>query len=1059
MTKSMLVIAALATFAIHAVTASQQAWQLPPLPLQSPLAPPWHLTHSKGVRLYSLCTAETHQQAFPLRPTTAQGPAAGHPSATPQAPSLRWTLSNTNESIQIDALFPSLAHLDLLRAGIIAEPSIGLNEGLYRWIIDESTWTYTADLTAILNQLESTESQEQWLYFQGLDTIADVYIAGELINSTHNAHLWHAFPIPSQLLSEEREERNITLVFHNTNEYAAEQAKRFDPGYPTQIESRDRSRTTDYEYPNRIYVRKQQSDFGWDWGPALIPVGPYKPAYLIVLPTSTRGEKDKVEARPRAEEPKESQVATGSRGVVVLSSGIDIYRKGQINNLAPPDPEANWIVNVTLTLLSAQDVQWPSIRLEIPCLDLYTFDTYLSSQLSAGLDSGVHAVFEIPYGGKHSPSLWWPRGHGEQQLYNLSLRSDELGLHFDRTVGFRTAYFDLSPISSPEIERKAVQPGSNFRLLVNQREIYVMGTNLIPFDTLSPRTSPAYLRWLLESAVQSNVNMIRVWGGGSYATQEFLDVCDRMGIMVWMDAMFAASLYPYNEEVLEEVRGEVGQVMQGVISHPSVVFVVGNNEGELYFLGGYGRRKRDEEWKQGYEAVFNEVILEEVKGKSRGMSYIPCSTTTGYVSLDPYKGRYDQYDRKRELHGTGEHYGYNASLAFDIDSYPRSRFMVEFGMFSLPSIHTLDRIIPLSASSDQETELYSVNSTILRSHLKHWPAGNLTYPFPADQGQTELVSAISTYFPTPSSTIHPPRALFNRYCYSSQLYQSLYVTNQIAMYRRGAARSERNRGLVVWQLNDVWEATTWSSLEYGGRWKMVHYNLAKVQRELAVVAVHDVKKDELEIDLLYTNAAGVGGEVTVTNEWFDFRGKRLREEEVHKVRVPDGEIGYKVVQKIENLSTTICSNKREGCWLRLTLTSSSRPRVNTYWTAPEELTRTLSHLFADEQLGANLTLSRVRSSNKAEHPGWQVKIKNTGAAVAPYVWLEHGPNHVGYFARNRVPENGIILRPGEEGLLTFVRAKTSRVPDGGEERNEEDWFNSLSVSSLFDNFGPLSAKF
>ncbi|SOV05149.1 related to Beta-mannosidase precursor [Ustilago sp. UG-2017a] len=944
MTTSMLVIAALATFAIHAVTASQQPWQLPSLPLQSPLAPPSHLTHSKGVRLYSLCTAETHQQVFPLRPTTAQGPAAGHPSATPQAPSLRWTLSNTNESIQIDALFPSLAHLDLLRAGIIAEPSIGLNEGLYRWIIDESTWTYTADLTPILNQLESTESQEQWLYFQGLDTIADVYIAGELINSTHNAHLWHAFPIPSQLLSEEREERNITLVFHNTNEYAAEQAKRFDPGYPTQIESRDRSRTTDYEYPNRIYVRKQQSDFGWDWGPALIPVGPYKPAYLIALPTSTRGEKDKIEARPRAEEPKESQVATRSRGVVVLSSGIDIYRKGQINNLPPPDPEANWIVNVTLTLLSAQDVQWPSIRLEIPCLDLYTFDTYLSSQLSAGLDSGVHAVFEIPYGGKHSPSLWWPRGHGEQQLYNYSLRSDELGLDFDRTVGFRTA------------------------------EIYVMGTNLIPFDTLSPRTSPAYLRWLLESAVQSNVNMIRVWGGGSYATQEFLDVCDRMGIMVWMDAMFAASLYPYNEEVLEE-------------------------------------------------------------------------------------GRYDQYDRKRELHGTGEHYGYNASLAFDIDSYPRSRFMVEFGMFSLPSIHTLDRIIPLSASSDQETELYSVNSTILRAHLKYWPAGNPTYPFPADQGQTELVSAITTYFPTPSSTIHAPRALLNRYCYSSQLYQSLYVTNQIAMYRHGAARSERNRGLVVWQLNDVWEGTTWSSLEYAGRWKMVHYNLAKVQRELAVVAVHDVKKDDLEIDLLYTNAAGVRGEATVTNEWFDFRGKRLREEEVHKVRVPDGEIGYKVVQKIENLSTTICSNKREGCWLRLTLTSSSRPRVNTYWTAPEELARTLTHLFADEQLGANLTLSRVRSSNKAEHPSWQVKIKNTGAAVAPYVWLEHGPNHVGYFARNRVPENGIILRPGEEGLLTFVRANASRVPDGGEERDEEDWFNSLSVSSLFDNFGPLSAKF
>ncbi|KAJ1020680.1 hypothetical protein NDA16_004072 [Ustilago loliicola] len=297
-------------------------------------------------------------------------------------------MSNTNGSIQIDALFPSLAHLDLLRAGIIQEPSIGLNEGLYRWIIDEPTWTYSADLTPILNQIlaaEPTQTQEYWLYFEGLDTIADIYIAGELINSTKNQHLWHAFPVSSQLVfSQGASNKNITLVLHNPNDYAAEQARRFDPGYPTQVQSPTRSRAADYEYPDRIFIRKQQSDFGWDWGPALVPVGPHKPAWLITLPTPV-DEKDHIEAgQGHAElrdtaETEVGKVNTGSGTVVVLSSDIDIYRKGQSNNLPPPDPDANWIINVTLTLLSSHDIGSPSLRIAIPSLDLYTFDTYLSA--------------------------------------------------------------------------------------------------------------------------------------------------------------------------------------------------------------------------------------------------------------------------------------------------------------------------------------------------------------------------------------------------------------------------------------------------------------------------------------------------------------------------------------------------------------------------------------------------------------------------------------------------------------------------------------------------------
>ena len=958
---------------------------------------------------------------------------------------------------RVPTLFPSLAHLDLLRAGVIQEPAVGLNEGRYRWILDEPTWTYTADLVPILSQVRAREHQSlrYWLHFEGLDTIADVYIGGQLVQQTQNAHLWHVIPVPAHLL--ESETTNITLVFHNTNAYAAEQASQFSPGYPNQVDSPDRSRTSDYEYPNRIFVRKQQSDFGWDWGPALVPVGPHKPAYLIALPhdtTSTLAQGEKAAAAPVA---------------LVIASSIDIYRKGQTNNLAPPHPDANWIVNVTLLLLSSHDVHWPSLRLSLPELGLYTFDTLLSSPIvRAGLNEPVHAVFEVPSSGHYAPSLWWPRGHGEQPLYEIVLRSDELHLEMCKKVGFRTAFFDLSPIS-PELVAEGVQPGSHFRLLVNSKEIYVMGTNLIPFDTLSPRTNPAYLRWLLDSAMQANTNLVRIWGGGSYPSPDFLSLCDELGLMVWVDTMFAASLYPYHDSFLDAVRDEVAQVLPALITHPSVVVVVGNNEGELYFLGGYGRRDEDAEWKRGYERLFDHVVRDQVLQASRGMSYVPCSTTTGYLSLEPYRGRYDHYP-KTELHGTGEHYGYNASAAFDMSTYPRSRFMVEFGMFSLPSIGTLDRVLSLSD--------YSIDSMVLRAHLKHPPAGNLTYPFGADQGQHELVSAVETWFPSPASlarTSLPPRAVLARWSYTSQLYQALYVSAQVGVYRMGAGRRERNRGLVVWQLNDVWPGTSWSSLEYGGTWKMLQYALAAVQAPVAVTGVYDAAREVLDVVVLFSRASGEA--VTVGMEWLDLLGGRLAEQQTVEVYLPfNGEIGSLDIHTFAQPTTTICTGK-EGCYLRLTLTlissaTGERITTSTYWTPMPALKRTLAHVAATHRR-PHLVLSRISADpspapSRGGYARWTVRVSNTGEAVAPYVFVEPAAHHVGFFARCHHTagsecgaENTFWLAPNSSRILTFVRPRLTAVQRSvsaqNDEEEEEEWFTSLSVSSLFDNLPPHPA--
>ncbi|TKY86477.1 hypothetical protein EX895_004626 [Sporisorium graminicola] len=1061
MTGRLLVIAVLiaraAIVAAGAVT-NQQQWQLAFAATSAqPLTEHDSFYSSSQAQIWSLSSLESHRLPFPLHSehaaglnpalntnTSAETAASASFSAHAKPAPLQWSLSNANGSLHVDALFPSLTHLDLLRAGVIQDPHVGLNEGLYWWISNEQAWTYTADLEPILAQLRASSDagkRQYWLHFQGLDTIAQVFVGGELIRETRNYHQWYAFRVPAHLLEREIS-TNITLVFSNTSEYAAQQAADHSPGYPTQLQSADRPRVFDYEFPNRIHVRKQQSDLGWDWGPALVPVGPHKPAYLIVLPDAAQ-DTDSDEDAKEQEVHGEAGDAERKPTVLVMASGIDIYRKGQVNNLPPPDPDANWIVNVTLTLLSATDVNPASLRLSIPALDLYTFDVLLSApSVSAGLNSPIHATFEVPSSGKYGPSLWWPRGYGNQTLYDVVLHSDELGIEVRKRVGFRTAVFDLSTIS-PELVAQGVQPGSHFRLFVNGREVYVMGTNVIPFDTLAVRTNPDTVRWLLDSALHAHVNLIRVWGGGAYPSPEFLRMCDELGVMVWMDAMFAAALYPYNADFLEAASEEVAQVMLDAVSHPSVVVVVGNNEGELFFLGGYGVWERDGEWKTGYEALFDHVVRDRVREASRGLSYITCSTTTGYIQLDPYVGRYSNYP-KGELHGTGEHYDYVAAEGFDIDTYPRSRFMVEFGMFSLPSIDALDYI--LDGSGD-----YSINSSVLRAHLKHPPAGNLTYPFSAAQGQSELLSAVTEWFPTPSTHL-PARAQLHRYAVSSQLYQALYVANQISVYRHGAAQRERNRGLVVWQLNDVWPGTSWSSVEYDGRWKLLHYALVDVQAPVAAVAVWNATDEVLEVAVVWSGArwdgddgAGEKVRVRVRMEWFDFRGKVLVADERDVDVTRGGEAGSVTVQTIHDPEHTRCEGNEQGCYLRLTLPST---HVVTYWTPMSRLASTVERLHASGA-APDLQLLRSRSS-----PG-TVRVRNTGSAVAPYVWLEYGADAgVGYFARCdsagrcRRPFNAFWLRPGEEVHLRLVSA----APAGGAGKHQERW----SVSSLFDNLPPLA---
>ncbi|OZJ03657.1 hypothetical protein BZG36_03550 [Bifiguratus adelaidae] len=245
---------------------------------------------------------------------------------------LSWSLHNTNGSIVVPAKVPSCAHLDLLAAGVITEPTVGLNDGLQRWIPYEPVWTYTANAS----QLSTFASQydEAYLVFNGLDTV------------TNEAS------------------GNLTLDFGSPTLYADEQHN------ITGFNATPLSDT--YEFLHREMIRKTQSDFGWDWGMAAAPVGVYKCAYLVGLSASN----------------------TSAPALYEANTLIDIYRKGQVPNL-PPDQTTDWVVNVSAQVVSAQNFPSPQMVISIPELNL-TSPTMAVEAIKAGQDSTINASFSVP---------------------------------------------------------------------------------------------------------------------------------------------------------------------------------------------------------------------------------------------------------------------------------------------------------------------------------------------------------------------------------------------------------------------------------------------------------------------------------------------------------------------------------------------------------------------------------------------------------------------------------------------------------------------------------------
>ncbi|MFH8561370.1 glycoside hydrolase family 2 protein [Streptomyces sp. NPDC017988] len=495
-----------------------------------------------------------------------------------------------------------------------------------------------------------------------------------------------------------------------------------------------------YPEPSQ-YIRKMACNFGWDWGPTLVTAGIWRPVRLEHWSTARLAR-----VRPLV-------TVEGETGRVELRLELERTPQGRGRTLHAEAEVAGVRAETVVTGDEAV------LRLDVP-----------------------------------DPRLWWPRGYGEQPLYDLrlTLRDDsDDGDDWDdrddrgdsgildtwhRRIGFRTV----------ELDRSADEHGTGFTLVVNGVRIFARGVNWIPDDAFPSRITPERYRTRLTQAADANVDLVRVWGGGIYEDEAFYDACDELGLMVWQDFLFACSVYPEEQPLRGEVEAEARDNVVRLMPHASLVLWNGNNENLWGFRDwGWEGPLTGDSWGEGYYLGLLPRVVAEL------------DPTRPYTAGSPWSGSWDHHPNA-PAHGT--HHSWEVWNRQDYAEYRASvpRFVAEFGWQAPPASATLRRALP--------GEELAPDSPGMLHHQK------------AEDGNDKLNRGIARHFPLPEGD-------FDRWHYLAQLVQARAVAAGIEHWR---AHWPVCAGTVVWQLNDCWPVTSWSAIDGDGRLKPLHHELRRV---------------------------------------------------------------------------------------------------------------------------------------------------------------------------------------------------------------------------------------
>ncbi len=681
----------------------------------------------------------------------------------------------------------------LIQTGELPDPYFGENELKAQWPGRED-WKIERSFPVSEQFLRLKTVR---LLAEVIDTVGEVYLNGALVGRSENMfRRFEADPRPYLHPGE----NTIAVIIRSPEKAAIREARQLPYPIPASLYP--------VSSPHRNLIRKAQCMSGWDWGPCLMTGGIYDGIELIATDgpfirsvmtrtrplgsfggASGRGPDFSVEVSAEVEVPepigvKLSCCLGGSRADAeeLCQTGTSIIRLA----MEVKEPKL-W---------------WPHGHGEPALYDLHVTAERAEFQVgSAPQVEGALQTCSTPQiqGAKLQADAGpQPRMGGAPQTDGVPRVSDERQTGLASQVRRASLAANApAPPPSPHIIHKKIgfrelkvvaeedSIGRGFKFVVNGREVFAKGANWIPADALPSRWTRKRIAGLLDSAAAANMNCLRVWGGGRYESDDFYELCDERGIMLWQDCMFSCALYPSSPEFLSNVEAEIAWQVKRLSDHPCIALWCGNNEALGAITWYEESKKNPARYIVDYDRLTEGVLGQVIRSLDPDRCFWPSSPSAG---PNDFSDNWHS-DERGDMHFWSV---WHEGRPFSEYLTVRPRFCSEFGFQALPSMRTIASFAPTSE--------HNISSPVLEAHQKH-PRGN-----------SLIIDTMLRYFRMPKG--------FRELVYLSQVQQAMAIRTAVEFWR---STMPRCMGTLFWQLNDVWPVVSWSSLNYDGSWKLLQY--------------------------------------------------------------------------------------------------------------------------------------------------------------------------------------------------------------------------------------------
>jgi beta-mannosidase len=634
------------------------------------------------------------------------------------------------------AQVPGTIHTDLLAQKIIPDPFYRMNENDVQWI-ENLQWIYSRQF-----EIDALVLKERHIVLvaEGLDTYARILINGKQVAETADMFVEHRFDVKRYV----KAGTNLIEIHLDSPVVRSKQLEKKHGVLQVALE------------PSRVYVRKAQYSFSWDWGPKLTTSGIWRPIYIEV------------------------------------SSG-PILRNPFVRTVALKKNAATIEVSADIEHFHSPVTVWVNIQGHGYSRKIVKRATSSSIRFKVSIDN---------------PHLWWPNGHGEQPLYVATLSLQASG----RVTSEVIATFGIRTI---QLFQKEDAEGKSFVIAVNGERIFCKGADWIPSDSFIPRIPDFTYERLLTMARDANMNMLRVWGGGIYEQDIFYNLCDKLGLLVWQDFMFACGEYPQTPWFLKLVKDEATKAITRLRNHPSLALWCGNNECEwLFCMENPDKTAND----MRGAVIFRDVLPAIVKRLDGSRPYWRSSPFgTGFPNDE----------------SNGNHHQWSVWSAWkDYKEYEEdnTRFVTEFGFQAPANIRTWEEATLLDDRHPQHPVIEHHNKQV--------------------EGQERLFRFQAAHYTFPVN--------FEQFVYQGQLVQANALKTAIEHWRR---RKFNTAGALFWQLNDCWPVSSWSVIDSALRPKASYY----YARRFFAPILLTIKANGNMLEVWGTNDTmlGVAGELKV----------------------------------------------------------------------------------------------------------------------------------------------------------------------------------------------------